>query len=88
MCAGVGERGVEGPAVLQSRARHAYLHDLLGDRAELEREGVALLLEQRVAHLGALETLLHTRQRPAGTRPHHSNAPRICVSPVSERACV
>ena len=46
-----------------------HIDNLLEDGAEADGERVGLLLEQIVPLLGALETLLHARQRPATCTP-------------------
>ena len=72
--------------VMRGPAGKAYLDDALRDGAELDREGVALLLQERVAHLGAFEALLHTRQRPAIVVPCPARPKGGCLAPASVRA--
>jgi len=42
-----------------------HIHNLLGHRPELDLQGIALLLEQTVTHLGSLQPLLHLSEGPA-----------------------
>jgi len=56
----------EGAGGERERRGDSYIHNLLGNCTELELQGITLLLQQTVAHLGTLQPLLDLGQGPRG----------------------